>query len=91
LILFSRIVVITQGSDDVILVDESGAVTEIPINKIPKEQVPDQALTYSRDCEVRGHCMCKEMLVIPVNRVGDKKRKIGINGGPRRRRGTRGL
>jgi hypothetical protein len=33
--------------------------------------------------------MCKEMLVIPVNRVVDKKRMIGKNGGPRRRRGTR--
>jgi hypothetical protein len=29
------------------------------------------------------------MLVIPVNRVVDKKRIIGKNGGPRRR-GTRG-
>jgi hypothetical protein len=28
-------------------------------------------------CEVRGHCMCKEMLVIPVDRVVDKKRIIG--------------
>jgi hypothetical protein len=34
--------------------------------------------------------MCKEMLVIPVNRVVDMKRIIGKNGGPRRRRGTRG-
>jgi hypothetical protein len=34
--------------------------------------------------------MCKEMLVIPVNRVVDKKRIIGKNGGPRRRTGTRG-
>jgi hypothetical protein len=34
--------------------------------------------------------MCKEMPVIPVNRVVDNKRIIGINGGPRRRRGTRG-
>jgi hypothetical protein len=30
------------------------------------------------------------MPVIPVNRVVDKKRIIGKNGGPRRRRGTRG-
>jgi hypothetical protein len=30
------------------------------------------------------------MLVIPVNRVVDKKRIIGKNAGPRRRRGTRG-
>jgi hypothetical protein len=29
--------------------------------------------------------MCKEMLVIPVNKI-----KIGNNGGPRRRRSTRG-
>jgi hypothetical protein len=29
------------------------------------------------NCEVTGHCMCKEMLVIPVNRVVDKKRIIG--------------
>jgi tetrahydromethanopterin S-methyltransferase subunit A len=29
------------------------------------------------DCEVKGHCMCKELLVIPVNRVVDKKRIIG--------------
>jgi hypothetical protein len=35
--------------------------------------------------------MCKEMPVIPVNKVVDpKKRIIGKNGGPRRRRGTRG-
>jgi hypothetical protein len=33
--------------------------------------------------------MCKEMRVIPVNRVVDKKRIIIKNGGPRRRRGTR--
>jgi hypothetical protein len=30
------------------------------------------------------------MLVIPVNRVVDKKRIIGKNGKPRRRKGTRG-
>jgi hypothetical protein len=29
--------------------------------------------------------MSKEMLAIPVNRVADKKRIIGKNGGPRRR------
>jgi hypothetical protein len=36
--------------------------------------------------------MCKEMPAIPVDRVVDKKRVIGRrkNGGPRRRRGTRG-
>jgi hypothetical protein len=34
--------------------------------------------------------MCKEMPVIPVNKVVDPKRIIGTNGGPRRRRGTRG-
>jgi hypothetical protein len=34
--------------------------------------------------------MCKEMPVIPVSRVVDAKRIIGKNGGPRRRRGTRG-
>jgi hypothetical protein len=36
--------------------------------------------------------MCKEMLVIPVNRVVDLKSIIIKNGGPRRRRrrGTRG-
>jgi tetrahydromethanopterin S-methyltransferase subunit A len=42
------------------------------------------------DCEVRGHCLCKEMSVIPVNRIEEEKRIIGQNGGPRRRRGTRG-
>jgi hypothetical protein len=36
------------------------------------------------------HCMCKEMPAIPVNRAVDPKRIIGKNGGPRRRRGTRG-
>jgi hypothetical protein len=36
------------------------------------------------------HCMCKEMPVIPVNKVVDQKRIIGKNGGPRRRRGTKG-
>jgi hypothetical protein len=34
--------------------------------------------------------MCKEVMVIPVNRVVDLKRVIGKNGRPRRRRGTRG-
>jgi hypothetical protein len=34
--------------------------------------------------------MYNEMPVIPVNRVVDKKRIIRKNGGPRRRRGTRG-
>jgi hypothetical protein len=34
--------------------------------------------------------MCKEMPVIPVNKVMVKKRIIGKNGGPRRRTGTRG-
>jgi hypothetical protein len=34
--------------------------------------------------------MCKEMLVIPVNRVVDKKRIIRKNGGPRSRVVTRG-
>jgi hypothetical protein len=33
--------------------------------------------------------MCKEMPVIPVNKVVDPKRIIGKNGRPRRRRGTR--
>ena len=35
----SRIVVITQGADDVIIVDETGTVSEIPICKVSKEQV----------------------------------------------------
>jgi hypothetical protein len=30
------------------------------------------------------------MPVIPINKVVDPKRIIGKNGGPRRRRGTRG-
>jgi hypothetical protein len=34
--------------------------------------------------------MCKEMQVISVDRVVDKKRIIGKNGGPKRRRGKRG-
>jgi hypothetical protein len=34
--------------------------------------------------------MCKEMLIIPVNKVVDPKRIIRKNGGARRRRGTRG-
>jgi hypothetical protein len=34
--------------------------------------------------------MCKELPVIPVNKVVDPKRKIGKNGGLRRRRSTRG-
>jgi hypothetical protein len=42
------------------------------------------------DCEVRGHCMCKELPVVPVNRVVDKKRIIRKNGGRRSRSGTRG-
>jgi hypothetical protein len=35
--------------------------------------------------------MCKEMPVIAVNRVVNPNRIIGKNGGPRRRRGTRGI
>jgi hypothetical protein len=35
--------------------------------------------------------MCKEMLVILVDKVVDKKRIIGKNEGPRKNRGTRGL
>jgi hypothetical protein len=42
------------------------------------------------DCEVRGHRMCEEMPVIPVDRVVDNKRIVGKNGGPRRMRGPRG-
>jgi hypothetical protein len=43
------------------------------------------------DCEVRVHCMCKEMPVIPVNRVVDRKIISEKMGGIwRRRRGTRG-
>jgi hypothetical protein len=34
--------------------------------------------------------MYKEMLIIPINKVGDPKRIIGKNGGPRMSRGTRG-
>jgi hypothetical protein len=34
--------------------------------------------------------MCKEMPVIPGNKVVDPKRIIEKNGGPSRRRGTRG-
>jgi hypothetical protein len=34
--------------------------------------------------------MCKEMPVIPGNRAVDKKRIIGKNEGPRRRRDTKG-
>jgi hypothetical protein len=37
----------------------------------------------SWNCEVRGHCMCKEMPAILVDRVVDKKRLIGKNLGPR--------
>ena len=35
----SRIVVITQGADDVIIVDDTGKLSEIPICKVSKEQV----------------------------------------------------
>jgi hypothetical protein len=34
--------------------------------------------------------MCKEIPVIWVNKVVDPRRIIGKNGGPRRRKGTRG-
>jgi hypothetical protein len=34
--------------------------------------------------------MCKELLVIPVNRMVDKKRIIRKNGGPKRRKSTKG-
>jgi hypothetical protein len=46
--------------------------------------------TPACDWEVRGHCMCKEMPVILVNRVVDSKRIIRKNGESRRRRDTRG-
>jgi hypothetical protein len=32
--------------------------------------------------------MCKELPLIPVNKVMDPKKIIGKNGGPRRRSGT---
>jgi hypothetical protein len=35
--------------------------------------------------------MCKEMPFNLVDRVAYRKRTIGKNGGPRRRRGTRGI
>jgi hypothetical protein len=35
--------------------------------------------------------MCKEMPVIPVNKVVDPKRIIGKDGGPRRRESHKGL
>jgi hypothetical protein len=41
-------------------------------------------------CEVRGHYMCKEMPVIPIDMVMDEKIIVRNCGGPRRRRGTRG-
>jgi hypothetical protein len=34
--------------------------------------------------------MCKEMTIIPFNKVADKKKIIRENGGSRRRRGTWG-
>jgi hypothetical protein len=34
--------------------------------------------------------MCKEMPVIPVDKVVDPKIIMGKNGGPRRRTGTKG-
>jgi len=37
----SRIVIITQGADDVIMVDETGKVSEIPICKVSKEEIVD--------------------------------------------------
>jgi hypothetical protein len=42
------------------------------------------------DCEVRALCRCKEMPVIQVNTVVDKKRIMVKNDGHRRRRGARG-
>jgi hypothetical protein len=38
-----------------------------------------------RDCEFKGHFMCKEMSVFPVDTLVDKKIIIIKNGGPRRR------
>jgi hypothetical protein len=35
--------------------------------------------------KVSGHFMCKEMPVIPVNKVVNPKRRIGKNGGLKRR------
>jgi hypothetical protein len=34
------------------------------------------------DCGVGGHFMCKEIPVIPFDRMVDKKRIIRKNGGP---------
>jgi hypothetical protein len=38
---------------------------------------------------VKSECMCKEMPVIPADRVLDKKKVIGNNGGLSRRRDLR--
>jgi hypothetical protein len=60
---------------------------------VPFQYTPTQLFSLRETTmhwEVRGHCMCKEMLVIPVNRVVDPKGLIGKNGGLRRRRGIRG-
>jgi hypothetical protein len=39
----------------------------------------DLEIASKCDCEVRGHCMCKEMPVIPIHRAVDKERKIRKN------------
>jgi hypothetical protein len=53
------------------------------------ENVENKLFSFSCDFELRGHCMCKEMIVISVKRVVDKKRIIGKNGGPWKSKGSK--
>jgi hypothetical protein len=53
---------------------------------VQKESIK-QKMSIRFSTGLRSHCTCKEMPVIPVNKVVDPIRK---NGGSRRRRGARG-
>jgi hypothetical protein len=44
----------------------------------PTIEIQELGRSGIKEILVRGHCMCKEMPVIPVNRVVDPKRLLGI-------------
>jgi hypothetical protein len=76
--------------NDIAQTHRNSAPTSTMVKKWRRNRLFSLWETLPCDWEVRGHCKCKEMPVISVNKVVDPKRIIENNGGPRRRRGTRG-
>jgi hypothetical protein len=65
---------------------KQGSLSDAQVGKVHFVAVldqlhPDLKIASKCDCEVRGHCVCKEIPVIPVERVVDKERKIKGRGG----------